>query len=241
MNVQTNVHHPDGAHKGLLYSVKYQLKSEPHTMLKGVDAEDHSAEKYFKTQFLSVSQALAFIDNDDVFHSDKMAFKVFPGWNVGNVGNTQMQGLWRRYLLRLTHMGELRSIEGFKRPIVLSALHLSFLFAPATKFMRYFHEDKLVDKEADAWKRRIYRFDGANDPHELLGVDRKKEWDVIDLNQRPTTVTRNNYDTVQDDYLNPHYDPVLSELPPGERFFLYDGTSNQVMTNNVWKRCKNRN
>ena len=55
MNVQTNVHHPDGAHKGLLYSVKYQLKDEPRTMLKGVSPEDHGTDKYLKTQFLSAS------------------------------------------------------------------------------------------------------------------------------------------------------------------------------------------
>ena len=74
MNVQTNVHHPDGAHKGLLYSVKYQLKDEPRTMLKGVSPEDHGTDKYFKTQFLSASQATAFMYDEEIFHSRKKHF-----------------------------------------------------------------------------------------------------------------------------------------------------------------------
>eukprot|EP00973_Karenia_brevis_P027225 3756191-Karenia_brevis.AAC.1 len=33
MNVQINQHHPHGAHNGLLYHVKYQLKPEPTTVV----------------------------------------------------------------------------------------------------------------------------------------------------------------------------------------------------------------
>ena len=81
-----------------------------------------------------------------------MAIKVYPGWDTGNA---KMQGLWRRYLKRLTHLGELRSIEGFNRPIILSALHLSFFFAPVAKFLRYFQEDKLeeAEKQMDEYDR----------------------------------------------------------------------------------------
>ena len=152
MNVQTNVHHPDGAHKGLLYSVKYQLKDEPKTFLKGVDAEDHSAEKYYKTQFLSASQAVAFIYNDPVFTCDKTAIAIYPGWTpphdkIPKGMRSTIQGEWRRYLKRLTHLGELRHVDGETRNINLRALHLSFLFAPVLKFLRYFREDYQTTEE----------------------------------------------------------------------------------------------
>ena len=238
MNVQVNVHHPDGAHKGLLYSVKYQLKPEPCTTIKGVSEQDHSIEKHFQGTFVSASQAAAVFHDERIFRTDKMPINIYPGWDASNQG---IQGLWRRYLRRLTHVGELRTIEGYDRPIELSALHLSFLLAPAMKFIRYFQEDRMDEKEKKAWMERFYGDNVHRSIHEVYGAERKSEFDEADTRRRPDKLDRNTLDTVEDDYLHPSYEPVFSELPPGERFVLHDGPEGDYVNADVWKRSQNRN
>ena len=52
MNVQINQHHPDDCGRGLSYSLKYGLKSEPHTRVKVAEETDDSALKFLRGQFV---------------------------------------------------------------------------------------------------------------------------------------------------------------------------------------------
>ena len=183
-------------------------------MLKGVSPQDHSTDKYFKTEFLSASQATAFMYDEEIFHSRKKTVQLYPGWIPTD---KKLQGLWRRYLLRLAHFGELRTIDGASREIDVSALHLSFLYAPAVKFLRYFQEDTQKKGESQAWEARRQHDDPAR-IHELYAQPNPKDDDLAYQLRRPSKIDRTTYDRPVDDYLHPYYDPVFSELPPGERF-----------------------
>ena len=54
MNVQINQHHPDDCGRGLSYSVKYGLKSEPQTRIRVSEETDDSALKFLRGQFVSI-------------------------------------------------------------------------------------------------------------------------------------------------------------------------------------------
>ena len=152
----------------------------------------------------------------------------------------KMQGLWRRYLLRLMHFGELRTINGISRDIDVFALHLSFLYAPAQFFLRYLQEDFQKDGESKAWHARLLDANPAR-KHELYDPTTEKDNDKAYQHRRPCKIDRTTFDRANDDYLHPYYDPVFSELPPGERFVIHDGTRKDNPNNNVWKRAKNAN
>ena len=151
-----------------------------------------------------------------------------------------MQGLWRRYLLRLAHVGELRTIEGVSREVHITALHLSFLLAPAVKFLRYFQEDDQKHGEPEAWEARVQHSD-PNKKHDLYEPRTPEDADLAYKFRRPAKTDRTTYDGIVDDYQHPYYDPVFSEVPPGERFVMHDGTKQVNPMNNVWKRVKNGN
>ena len=138
------------------------------------------------------------------------------------------------------HFGELRTINGISRDIDVSALHLSFLYAPAQKFMRYFQEDTQKDGEPKAWHARLLDDNPAR-KHELYDPTTTKDDDSAYKHRRPYNIDRTTFDRAVDDYLHPYYDPVFSELPPGERFVIHDGTRKDNAINNVWKRAKNGN
>ena len=99
-------------------------------------------------------------------------------------------------------------------------------------------EDSLKQKEETDWGERVFR-DGPRARHELYARTDGKDNDQAYLCSTPQKMDRNNYQEACDDYLHPLYDPVLSEMLPGERFVMHDGYNTNFNSNDVWKRVQN--
>jgi len=98
MNIQINVHHPEDAIGGLCYQLKYNLKPEPQTMIQLGKAESHNAVQFLHGQFVSASQAAAFVLEDPITDCTRNDSPVaIPSWTL----NKSCQGIWRRYCIRL--------------------------------------------------------------------------------------------------------------------------------------------
>ena len=143
MNVQTNQHHPEAANRGLGYSIKYDLKSEPQARVALPHHTDDAVTEYFRGQFVSVSQAAAFVLEDPITSCTHGASPLaIPSWVVH--GNRHCQGFWRRYTTRLPYEAPKGKShrEGFSSNIAEDALCTSLLFATFTCVMRYFGETR---------------------------------------------------------------------------------------------------
>ncbi len=92
MNIQINLHHPDDCSRGLSYSIKYELKSEPQTRIKLLHESDDAVIKFLDGQFVSLSAAAALVLNDPITHCTRGDSPVaFPSWSIA--AGKQTEGL----------------------------------------------------------------------------------------------------------------------------------------------------
>eukprot|EP00973_Karenia_brevis_P052743 7328905-Karenia_brevis.AAC.1 len=105
-------------------------------------------------------------------------------------------------------------MDGFTRKICPYAFQLSVVFAPACRFMRYFAQHDIEDEDR--------RHGLAAEVH-AQGAEVNK-----------SSVSRKNCDSIEDDETHTWFDPVFSEVLPGE--VLVIGTASR---SDGWKRVQN--
>ena len=199
MNVQTNQHHPHSGHRSLGYSLKYQLKTEPQTQIAVAHETDHAAVQFLRGQFVSISQASAFVLEDPVTESTQGVTPLaLPSWEVS--ATRSCQGLWRRYVQRLPYREMDVSRSGYSRDVSGAEMQLSVIFASFLRLNRYFGDARDLGAECG---------DG-------LQANPSRAAEAAGPQLHPTKLSRHTWDGVLDDMRHPDFDPVLTELLPGE-------------------------
>ena len=223
MNIQINQHHPNDAHGGLNYQVKYNLKPEPQTVVQLGCASDHEAVRYLKGQFLSVSAAASFVLEDPITECTRNNSPLaLPSWKVGH--SDDVQGRWRRYCCRLPYREEETSLGrarfGYHLQLSDAEVFLAILFAPFLSFARYFGDAR--DEKLAA---------GAAVSAGEKTKDSEKGIHPTRLFRAPT----GNWDHVADDYRHPQFNIVISNLLPGEKFIPLQGS----LTTDAYRKLRN--
>ena len=221
MNIQINQHHPEAGTRGLGYSIKYDLKSEPQTRISVHHHADDAVTEYLRGQFVSVSQAAAFVLEDPITDSTHGASPLaFPCWTVQS--NTSCQGLWRRYTTRLPYQGLNAVRKGYTHDVQPEAMRISIVFATFTRLMRYFGEERQAQEHSATAEGEAPKNQEAKDESKKSKL-------------HPEKLTRYIWDGVLDDPKHPDFDPVLTELLPGEKLLL----QRQALKTDAFRRLRN--
>ena len=213
-NIQINQHHPEDKNKGLLYSIKYPTKPEPSSKLCVAKESDDIATNYFKAQLVSVSSAMAFRLEDPITECSRDAGTcLYPSWTLTRTH----QGTWRRYALRLSFLEVEKDWDGYNGKVSVEALKLSLLFSPALRLLRYFKEDRLDTIEDDS--------DGEQDRGTSARTTKVTDQSAKAKTPRvhPYRIERRFWDACYDVPRHKWYDPVLTELLPGQRLVFEGG------------------
>lgn len=134
MNVHINQHHPEDKAQGLLYSIKYELKPEPATMLATKHENDDQVTRFFKGQLVSVAAAAAFLLEDPLTQCTLATPPLlFPSWHLDDALRTQ--GFCRRYVTRLPCSDMDTTRPGSSRNVPPTAFNLSVLLATVFRFV----------------------------------------------------------------------------------------------------------
>ncbi len=219
MNVQINQHSPLAGNSGISYSIKYETKPEPTCTLKGVSSSDDKVVQFLQGQFVSLSAAAACCLGDPITECSlgEMPF-VIPAWRITNDDKTQ--GLWRKYVQRLPCLAMEVCRDGYTGPVQTEEFLMSFLFSPILRVVRYFSKSSdeavLEDGEAEA---------------EETAVPLKGKVLRVHAGQ----MNRHVLDDFPDGPENRWYEPVLSQLLPGERLVL----DARAQKTDIWQKLKN--
>lgn len=216
MNIQVNLHHPDDALAGLSYQLKYNLKPEPQTQVEITKAESHDAVQYLHGQFLSASQAAAFVLEDPITDCTRNVSPVaIPSWTI----HKKCQGVWRRYCIRLPYHEDGNCRYGYNRHLRSAEVHIAMLFARFQVIARYLGEER----------------DEAPVEYGSTETGAVTETQTTQKQIHPQKLNRCFWDDRPDDPTHPCYNAVLSELLPGERFIL---TAGRLKTD-AYRRLRN--
>ena len=213
-NIQINQHHPEDKNKGLLYSIKYPTKPEPSTKLCVSKESDDIVTNYFKAQLVSVSSAMAFLLEDPITDCSRDAGTcLYPSWSLTKTH----QGSWRRYALRIPFAEGNSYWDGYDGKVSLQALKLSILFAPALRLIRYFKEDRLDSPDDGAHPAALPV--SARKGNEQCGSSKS----LGSIRIHPARVERRFWDGSPDVPRHRWYDPVFTQLLPGQRLVFTGG------------------
>ncbi len=221
MNVQINEHSPEATSNSLSYSIKYETKPEPAVKVKAQGDTDDSVLNFLQLQMVSLSSASAFVLGDPVTECSNGEMPlILPSWNPLDE-DVPSQGLWRRFVQRVPFVNMEAVRDGYTRQVLPNELLASLLFCTASKMVRYFGKD--------------------SDETEAKGEEDEQEDDMkrSKLKAAPRVhaerLNRWVWDDVPDEPDHTLHDTVLTELLPGERLLIGDGS----IANNIWRRLRN--
>ena len=141
---------------------------------------------------------------------------LYPSWNLTRTH----QGTWRRYAFRIPFIEVGNYWDGYDGKVSVQALKLTVLFAPALRLLRYFKEDRLDSTDdgaevesAPPVSARKDKPAEHSDHSKSLGAPRV----------HPARIERRLWDGAPDVPRHKWYDPVLTQLLPGERLVFMGG------------------
>ncbi len=201
-NIQTNVHHPHAPNNSLCYSIKYQLKNEPHVLCEQAHPEDDTVTHYLRAQFVSLARAASAVLGSPITSCTWVSPLAIPSWTVGD-GNRE----WRVYTRRVDVEVQLQDRVGWPSSLHPDALGAALLFAKFQSIARYFStKDARRDGEAS---------DNSDEDNTAVQPEPSATVSSESL-FRASSLSAHSWDSTPDKTNHPFYDPVLSMLLPGD-------------------------